>query len=43
MLERLVEEGGKLGSYAAYSLIGADFALKNGQPGTTSWPTRRRG
>jgi thiol-disulfide isomerase/thioredoxin len=33
MLEKLVEGGGKLGSYSAYSLIGADFALKNGQPG----------
>ena len=33
MLEKLVEAGGKLGSYSAYSLIGADFAVKNGQPG----------
>ena len=33
MLEKLVEGGDKLGSYSAYSLIGADFALKNGQPG----------
>jgi thiol-disulfide isomerase/thioredoxin len=33
MLEKTVGTGGKLGSYAAYSLIGADFALKNGQPG----------
>ena len=33
MLEKLVDGGGKLGSYSAYSLIGADFALKNGQPG----------
>ena len=33
MLEKLVDAGGKLGSYSAYSLIGADFALKNGQPG----------
>ena len=33
LLEKLVEGGGKLGSYSAYSLIGADFALKNGQPG----------
>ncbi len=32
-LEKLVGAGGKLGSYAAYSLIGAEFALKNGQPG----------
>ena len=28
-----LDGGGKLGSYSAYSLIGADFALKNGQPG----------
>ncbi|MGP0067377.1 MAG: redoxin domain-containing protein [Isosphaeraceae bacterium] len=33
MLEKLVDGGGKLGSYSAYSLIGADFAIKNGQPG----------
>ena len=28
-LEKVVAAGGKLGSYAAYSLIGADFAMKN--------------
>jgi hypothetical protein len=32
-LEAIVAEGGKLGSYAAYSLIGADFVLANEQPG----------
>jgi thiol-disulfide isomerase/thioredoxin len=32
-LEKLVAEGGKLGSYAAYSLIGADFAMKNDEAG----------
>jgi len=32
-LEATVAGGGKLGSYAAYSLIDADFALKNDEPG----------
>ncbi len=32
-LEKVIAEGGKLGAYAAYSLIGADFAIKNNQPG----------
>jgi thiol-disulfide isomerase/thioredoxin len=32
-IEATVAEGGKLGSYAAYSLIDADFALKNDDPG----------
>ncbi len=32
-LEETVAAGGKLGSYAAYSLIDADFALKNDDPG----------
>jgi thiol-disulfide isomerase/thioredoxin len=32
-LEKVAAGGGKLGSYAAYSLIGADFASKNNQPG----------
>jgi thiol-disulfide isomerase/thioredoxin len=32
-LEKVIARGGKLGSYAAYSLIGADFAMKNDQPG----------
>jgi thiol-disulfide isomerase/thioredoxin len=33
VLEKLIEKGGKLGSYSAYSLIGAEFALKNNAPG----------
>jgi thiol-disulfide isomerase/thioredoxin len=33
VLEALVEKGDKVGSYAAYSLIGADFAMKNDEPG----------
>jgi thiol-disulfide isomerase/thioredoxin len=32
-LEAIVAEGGKLASYAAYSLIDADFAMKNDEPG----------
>ncbi len=32
-LEAIVAEGGKLASYAAYSLIDADFAMKNDQRG----------
>ncbi len=32
-LESIVASGGKLGSYAAYSLIDAEFALKNDEPG----------
>jgi thiol-disulfide isomerase/thioredoxin len=32
-LESIVAQGGKLASYAAYSLIDADFALKNDEPG----------
>jgi thiol-disulfide isomerase/thioredoxin len=32
-LEKVVAAGGKRGSYAAYSIIGADFAMKNNQPG----------
>ena len=33
VLTALIEKGGKVGSYSAYSLIGADFALKNDEPG----------
>jgi thiol-disulfide isomerase/thioredoxin len=32
-LEKVAAAGGKLGSYAAYSVIGADFAMKNNEPG----------
>jgi thiol-disulfide isomerase/thioredoxin len=32
-LQAIVNEGGKLGSYAAYSTIDADFAIKNDEPG----------
>jgi thiol-disulfide isomerase/thioredoxin len=32
-LERVIGGGGKLGSYAAYTLIDADFAMKNELPG----------
>jgi thiol-disulfide isomerase/thioredoxin len=32
-LDAIVKEGGKLGSYAAYSLIDAEFAIKNDEPG----------
>jgi thiol-disulfide isomerase/thioredoxin len=32
-LEEVVDQGGQLGSYAAYSLIGAEFALNNEKPG----------
>jgi thiol-disulfide isomerase/thioredoxin len=32
-LDATVAEGGKLGSYAAYSLIDADFAMSNDEPG----------
>ncbi len=33
VLTSLIEKGGKVGSYSAYSLIGADFALKNDEAG----------
>jgi thiol-disulfide isomerase/thioredoxin len=33
VLTSLVDKGGKVGSYAAFSLIGADFALKNDEAG----------
>ena len=33
VLEKLIEKGGKVGSYSAYSLIGAEFALRNDEPG----------
>jgi thiol-disulfide isomerase/thioredoxin len=33
LIEGIVKEGGKLGSYAAYQLIGAEFAIKNDEPG----------
>jgi thiol-disulfide isomerase/thioredoxin len=33
VLDDIVAEGGKLGSYTAYSLIDADFAIKNDEPG----------
>ncbi len=33
VLTTLVDKGGKVGAYSAYSLIGADFALKNDEPG----------
>src|SRR5205823_12594172 len=33
VLDAFVDKGGKLGSYAAYSLIGAEFAMENEQPG----------
>jgi thiol-disulfide isomerase/thioredoxin len=32
-LEATIAEGGKLASYAAYSLIDADFAMQNDEPG----------
>ena len=32
-LEAIVDDGGKLASYAAYSLIDADFAIKNDEAG----------
>ena len=32
-LEAIIKEGGKLASYAAYSLIDADFAIKNDEDG----------
>ena len=32
-LEAIIKEGGKLASYAAYSLIDADFAMKNDEDG----------
>ena len=33
VLEGMVEEGTKLSSYAAYRLIGADFVMRNEEPG----------
>ncbi|HZW33883.1 MAG TPA: thiol-disulfide isomerase, partial [Isosphaeraceae bacterium] len=33
VLEKLIAKGGKLGSYAGYSLINAKFAMENEQPG----------
>src|SRR5262249_41307021 len=33
VLEKLIEKGGKVGSYSAYSLINAKFAMENEQPG----------
>jgi thiol-disulfide isomerase/thioredoxin len=33
VLEALIDKGGKIGSYSAYSLIGAEFAMRNEQPG----------
>jgi thiol-disulfide isomerase/thioredoxin len=33
VLEKLIEKGGKIGSYSAYSLINAKFAMENEQPG----------
>jgi thiol-disulfide isomerase/thioredoxin len=35
-IEQVIAQGGKLGSYAAYSLINADFAMKNEQPGANA-------
>ena len=32
-LETIIKEGGKLAPYAAYSLIDADFAIRNDEPG----------
>ena len=32
-LEAIIDDGGKLASYAAYSLIDAEFAMKNDEPG----------
>jgi thiol-disulfide isomerase/thioredoxin len=32
-LDQIVADGGKLGSYAAYTLIDAEFAMKNEEPG----------
>jgi thiol-disulfide isomerase/thioredoxin len=32
-LDQIVADGGKLGSYAAYTLIDAEFAIKNDEPG----------
>ena len=43
VLEGMIEEGSKLSAYAAYRLIGADFVMRNEEPGATSWPTRRSG
>ena len=31
-LETIIKEGGKLASYAAYSMIDADFAIRNDEP-----------
>ena len=40
----MIAEGGKIGSYAAFRKIAADFAIEErGSPATTSWPTRRSG
>ncbi len=33
VLEGMIEEGSKLSSYAAYRLIGADFVMRNEEPG----------
>jgi thiol-disulfide isomerase/thioredoxin len=33
VVDKVVTEGGKLGSYAAYTLIDAEFAMKNDEPG----------
>ena len=33
VLEKLIAKGGQLGSYSAYSLIGAEFFLRNEEPG----------
>src|SRR5208283_2112369 len=34
VLEGMIEEGTKLSSYAAYRLIGADFVMRNEEPGS---------
>jgi hypothetical protein len=33
VLEGMIEEGGRISSYAAYRLIGADFVMRNEEPG----------
>ena len=43
VLEGMLEEGNKVSSYAAYRLIGADFVMRNEEPGAISWPTRKSG
>ena len=43
VLDGIIEENTRLSSYAAYRSIGAEFVMRNEEPGRTSWPTRRSG